>query len=167
MVRESSVIRDYLHPLAQAFTPTWPKGIVGGIVGFLALLYPVQALRDLMVLTVVLLVVDTSMGVLAIFVEGKAFESSKFRRVIGKSFGYFVVPASIYWSAKILSASFGSQGFDVMTASIVCGFVVLTELVSILENARRCGMGIPKKVITALRGKAKEMEGADPAEEPP
>ena len=162
------MIREYLHPLAQAFTPTWPKGIVGGLVGLLALLYPVQALRDLMVLTVVLLVVDTSMGVLAIFVEGKAFESSKFRRVIGKSFGYFVVPASIYWSAKILSASFGSQGFDVMIASIVCGFVVLTELVSILENAKRCGMAIPPKVIEALRGRATVLGGDEEnVDEPP
>lgn len=77
---------------------------------------------------------------------GVAIESRKAIRTAIKIAIYGLLVSAGYITESIIGAHF----ITVPIASTICGFIAVTELISIMENVGRMGYVIPKKLLNLL-----------------
>jgi toxin secretion/phage lysis holin len=90
-----------------------------------------------------LMIIDTILGLMATWYEGQPLTSRKFSRVVQKGVVYFLGISAGYF-ADI------SIGWQVIQATMIA-FIGVTELISILENMGRMGYQTPKKLLNQLK----------------
>lgn len=136
--------------VAQATLPsTLPKALAAGAALALDYLFPEQALRGAAGTALALVVIDTVTGVLAAWQTGEPVSSAKMGRVLVKILGYSCVVLAVALTTRAFPGGTVALPF---TTSLPLAFVIVTELVSVLENAHKAGLPIPKKWIKALKG---------------
>ena len=89
-----------------------------------------------------LIVLDFIFGIASARVNKQPVQSSKIRRSAFKVATYYLMVSAGFLAEK-------SVTFLPIDETILA-FLVLTELISILENAGRCGFAIPKTLLAQL-----------------
>lgn len=98
---------------------------------------------DALIAILMLMLIDTILGVAAVYKEGDEVTSRKFGRV--------VVKGSVYFSA--ISAGYFADLTVPFTAiqGTMVAFIGVTEFISVLENMGRLGYQTPKKLLNQLK----------------
>lgn len=98
--------------------------------------------HESLIALLLLIVLDFIFGIGAARVNGVGIKSSKIRRSAFKIATYYLMISAGFLTEKGIT-------FLPLDETILA-FLVLTELISILENAGRCGFAIPKKLLAQL-----------------
>ena len=134
----------FTAPLSKLGTFFNIKMIAGGGLAALAWLYdPLYA--EALVALFVLVLIDFVTGVAASRCEGEPIQSAKIRHTAMKLTAYFTMIAAGHISELTLPA------FACILDETITGYLVATELISILENMGRLGYATPANLITKLR----------------
>lgn len=152
-MKDLSSIRGFI---TQASLPdSLVKWCAGALALALEYVFPDVALRGAAATALALVVIDTVTGVLAATQTGVAVSSARMGRVLVKILGYSCVVLAVALATRAFPGGVAALPF---TSSLPIAFVVVTELVSILENAHRMGLPIPHRWIKALKGVQKSIE---------
>lgn len=124
---------DYLHSAYNSIV-----AILGGILGFLF-----GGLNGVLIALLCFIVMDFVTGVLTGIAEKNLSSDTAFKGLVMKFYELLIVSAAHMLDVYILK-----NGETIATA--VCFLFISTEGISLLENAARLGVPIPKKVISIL-----------------
>jgi len=91
---------------------------------------------------IIVIVLDIITGIFKAFVEHKINSSSSFKGILKKT-SYFIIIAITIVIERILAL-----GNDLKNMLII--FLILNEIISILENCKALGLKYPKFLISAL-----------------
>lgn len=111
-------------------------------------------LDNLLIALIVFAAVDYATGVLAAIIKKKLNSQIGFKGIAKKVFMFLIVGI-----ANIVDVRLIQTGSGVRTATIL--FYIANEGVSLLENAARCGLPIPKRlkdILTQLHEKSEKEE---------
>lgn len=100
--------------------------------------------KDALIAIFILLIFDFAIGLGAVKKNGEPIQSAKIFRSAIKVVVYFLLI-----SAGRL-AEIGTQSLFPIIDEVVMGFLAVTELISILENAGKLGYAIPQKLLNRL-----------------
>lgn len=134
-------LNDFLSVIYVVAQPTLIK-IVSAIVLTFAFFFG-NLYHDAVFAVVMLMVFDTVLGIWATITEGKPITSRRFSRVLIKGTVYLVSISAGYFVDLTVPG-------NAVQATMIA-FVSVTEFISILENAGRLGMEVPKKLLNHLR----------------
>lgn len=138
MVRELVDLKVILAKLAfDAAALKWLGALCMAIVSYFL---PAQAQRDAMVGAIWLILTDMVTGMIAARSTGKAITSAKLSRTIVKVIAYGAV---ISVASVVTRHIPGAAEFQGASITGVLTLMILTEAVSILENARAMGVTLP------------------------
>lgn len=90
-----------------------------------------------------LMILDTAMGMTCSYHNGEAITSRKFSRLIQKSIVYLTAISAGYFTDTTI-------GLQIIQSTVI-GFIGVTEFISILENMGRMGYHTPKKLLNQLK----------------
>ena len=142
------------------FDPPAAVGAVAGMVMslWLGLTVFVQAL-------LVVMIADVVTGLIAASVEGSVSSHASMRGLAKKSMQMILVMLVAWLSANLR----GYLGDGFPGADAVAGAFIVTELISILENAKRVGisLGPLERILAVARQTQPPTEKPQPATEPP
>lgn len=142
------------------FDPPAAVGAVAGMVMslWLGLTVFVQAL-------LVVMIADVVTGLIAASVEGRVSSHASMRGLAKKSMQMILVMLVAWLSANLR----GYLGDGFPGADAVAGAFIVTELISILENAKRVGinLGPLERILAVARQTQPPPEQRQPATEPP
>lgn len=128
-------------------------GLVGAILGYFL---PTSALQDMTVVAGILVIMDTITGVAASYNSGDAIKSARFSRVLSKILVYSCVIGAVSVAFKALP---GALPMREPAVSAVIGMIIVTELISIIENADRMDLKIvPKWIRNIVREQQRRFE---------
>lgn len=122
---------------------------IGGVCAFFW-----GGLDNLFIALLVFAAVDYATGVLAAIIKKKLNSQIGFKGIAKKVFMFLIVGI-----ANIVDVRLIQTGSGVRTATIL--FYIANEGVSLLENAARCGLPIPKRlkyILTQLHEKSEKEE---------
>ena len=122
---------------------------IGGVCAFFW-----GGLDNLFIALLVFAAVDYATGVLAAIIKKKLNSQIGFKGIAKKVFMFLIVGI-----ANIVDVRLIQSGSGVRTATIL--FYIANEGVSLLENAARCGLPIPKRlkdILTQLHEKSEKEE---------
>lgn len=122
---------------------------IGGVCAFFW-----GGLDNLFIALLVFAAVDYATGVLAAIIKKKLNSQIGFKGIVKKVFMFLIVGI-----ANIVDVRLIQTGSGVRTATIL--FYIANEGVSLLENAARCGLPIPKRlkdILTQLHEKSEKEE---------
>lgn len=132
---------DIISIISTTFAPTVTKLLASSGLFILFLVGPLY--HDAIIAVIMLMIIDTILGIAAVIYEGKAITSRKFSRVLHKGIVYLM---------SISAGHFVDLTMPVPIAqSTMIGFIAVTEFISILENMGRMGYHTPKKLLNQLR----------------
>ena len=123
----------------------WAASILCGIAGFLW-----GNLDGLLIALIVFMILDYMTGIIAGLIEKKLSSTTGFRGLLKKGLILLIVAVGHILDAHI----FGGE--TSMCRSAVIGFYLSNEGLSILENAGRIGIPLPKFLIKTLEQLRKE-----------
>jgi phage-related holin len=116
------------------------KWLVALLVSMADYVFPARGARDVAIATAMMILLDTATGVVAAWVKKKPISSREFARVLVKFVGYGSVTVVASVATKHVP---GLTDFQSATVSGVLTLILVTELVSILENAAKMGIKLP------------------------
>lgn len=132
---------DIISIVVATFTPSIAK-VLAAIALFISFFFG-DLYHDAIVAVLMLMIIDTILGVGVVVYEGHAITSRKFSRVLHKGIVYLM---------SISAGHFVDLTLPVAIAqSAMIGFVAVTEFISILENVGRIGFKTPKKLLNQLK----------------
>ena len=120
---------------------------IGGAFGFFW-----GGMDNLLIALIVFAAVDYATGVLAAIIEKKLSSAVGFKGIAKKVLMFLIVGI-----ANIIDVRLIQTGSGFRTATII--FYIANEGVSLLENATRCGLPVPKKlkdILTQLHDKSEK-----------
>lgn len=128
---------DTLGNLASLAWPKWLVALIGAIAAYI---FPTEGLIVEFAATAALIGIDTITGIIASITEQKPVTSNGFVRVLGKLIGY----ASVVCVVSILFRYIpGLTDWRIPAITAVMVLVMMTEGISIIENAKRLGIRVP------------------------
>ena len=130
------------HHIYSAFDLINIKIVASAILSVLFFLFG-SLYTEALIAIAMLMMMDTTLGVWASYIEGEEITSRRFSRAVVKSIVYFAGISAGYFADLTVP-------FDIMQATVI-GFVGVTEFISILENIGRMGFQTPKKLLNQLR----------------
>lgn len=156
-------MRD-LHAIPKLFTKlfadaSWVKYPCALLTALVAYVLPTEQVQNATIAAGALMLLDTVTGVVAARVSGKAISSASFSRVLVKILAY----GSVVLVAALTARNVPSLGFA--HEAVVMGVVVLiilTEGISIIENARRMGVKVPPGIDKLLQDKIDQVTAPEP-----
>lgn len=128
--------------VVNVFTTHLTSKTVGGILLAIETFMFDTGKHQALIALLLLIILDFIFGIGAVRVQKQQIQSSKIRRSAFKIATYYLMVSAGFLAEK-------SVTFLPIDETILA-FLVLTELISILENAGKCGFAIPKKLITQL-----------------
>jgi phage-related holin len=132
---------DIISIIGATFAPTISKILASAGLFILFLVGPLY--HDAIVAVIMLMIIDTILGITAVVYEGKPITSRRFSRVLHKGIVYLM---------SISAGHFVDLTLPVPLAqSTMIGFIAVTEFISILENMGRMGYHTPKKLLNQLK----------------
>ena len=132
---------DIISIISTTFAPTATKILASSSLFILFLIGPLY--HDAIIAVIMLMVIDTILGIAAVVYEGKPITSRRFSRVLHKGTVYLM---------SISAGHFVDLTMPVPIAqSTMIGFIAVTEFISILENMGRMGYHTPKKLLNQLK----------------
>lgn len=144
MVTMQEMAHYAVYKFQQVVHPDVYKILLSGIltVGFFFLghLY-----TDALIAIVMLIIIDTALGVVATYYEKQIISQSRFVNLLYKAIIYLTSISAGYFADLTIP-------FDFIQATMIA-FVGVTEFISILENIGRLGYATPKKLLNDLREK--------------
>ena len=132
-----------VYTLTVALHPSVVKSIFATSFVIFSFLFDVNQSMSLTALFVLILL-DFVAGVSAAKYLGEPIRSSKIKHTAIKITAYFVVIAGAHL------AEHGLASYLAVIDETVTAFFLLTELISLLENAGRLGVKTPKKLLNQL-----------------
>lgn len=100
--------------------------------------------HSIMMAILVLIVFDFITGVYASFITGQEIKSAKIFRTAIKVLVYFMMISASYLTEHSIQ-------INLYLDEIMMATIALTELISIVENAGRCGYVVPQKMLNKLK----------------
>ena len=146
-------LQNFYQSLSKMFSNIEVKAAAALALGWLEYVLPTDTARHIAIWCLVLIALDTVTGAWACIVKGEALESRKLARLGTKILGYGSVVVVCAAATNALPSAKGMQEIAVCS---VLGFVLATEGLSILENATKMGLPVPKKLKNALKGVKQE-----------
>lgn len=134
-------MNDIINIIISTFTPTTLK-VVTSMLLFASFIFGAHH-NDAIVAVIMLMVIDTGLGVAAVVYEGEAITSRKFSRVLHKGIVYMLSIAAGHFLDITMPYA--------LAQSTMLGFIAVTEFISILENIGRMGFKTPKKLLNQLK----------------
>lgn len=137
----------------------WLAAACGAVLGFLA---PTEAQQQAVIGLAGLIILDMVTGIAASRMKGGAITSARLSRTLGKLLAYGSVLAVIAVVCRTV------EGLDATHAALftaAAALGILTEALSIIENAQALGVKLPPWVTNVLRSRHNEAEGPSPADE--
>lgn len=126
---------DVTLPLCKvAFDHPWYKGFVTCVGGAVAWLLPAEWDKKAVLAVIVLMVLDFVTGITAAWVKGHKLQSVKAKKWVGRFVGYGV---AIMLAALLPRLLHDMQRWQEILVAMVCGPMVATELISIVENLEK------------------------------
>lgn len=132
---------NFVQIIQTTFEPTFLKILTTGLLFVVFMIGDVYTHLVLSVL--MLIIIDTILGVWATYHEGHPITSRRFARVVQKSTVYFLAISAGHFTDMTI-------GWNV-TQSTLIAFIAITELISILENMGRLGYQTPNKLLNQLK----------------
>lgn len=132
-----------IYTLSVALTPSAVKSTFAALFVIFSFLFDINQGMSLTALFVLILL-DFASGVSAAKYLGEPIRSSKIKHTAIKITAYFVVIAGAHLAEQGLAA------YLAVIDETVTAFFLLTELISLLENAGRLGVQTPKKLLNQL-----------------
>lgn len=126
------------------FEPSLAKMVVSASLTVLGFFFS-ELYTEGLIAVVMLMVIDTILGVCAAYHEGAVITSRRFSRSVVKGIVYLTAISAGHFADMTIPFS--------LIESTMIGFVATTEFVSILENVGRLGFQTPKKLLNQLQGK--------------
>lgn len=132
---------DIISIFIATFTPTWTK-ILASLAMFFAFMFGDNH-NQAITAVLMLMIIDTCLGVAAVVYEGHPITSRKFSRVLHKGIVYMLSIAAGHFLDITMPHA--------IAQSTMLGFIAVTEFISILENVGRMGFQTPKKLLNQLK----------------
>ena len=132
------------------------KGFVAVLAGLVNWMFPTPLLRETVIVAMVAVAIDTMTGLMAAWQSGQ-ISSRGFARVIIKGAGYFSVCFVASAATRYVPGLTDMHGFGVGAA---LGVILLTELISILENVHRMGLELPFGLTAILQQRLAQAQTA-------
>jgi len=133
-----------INRIVELCEPTFLKVVVSVILAVMGFLFSSLYLHGL-VAVVMLMIIDTILGVIASYREGKVITSKRFSQSIFKAMVYLTAISAGHFVDYTIP-------FNFIEATMI-GFIGTTEFVSILENMGRMGFATPNKLLNQLTNK--------------
>lgn len=134
-------MQDIINITIATFTPTCFKFLVSAML-FLSFIFG-ENYNEAIVAVLMLMVIDTVLGVAAVVYEGEAITSRKFSRVLHKGIVYMLSIAAGHFLDITMPYA--------LAQSTMLGFIAVTEFISVVENIGRMGFKTPKKLLNQLK----------------
>ena len=99
--------------------------------------------REALLALLTLITIDFFSALLVSYKTGETIQSSKIFRTALKTTVYFVLISAGFLAEKAIPVG--------MIDDIIIGFLVVTELISIMENASKAGYMIPRGLLNSLK----------------
>lgn len=148
-----------LDPVSKLFLDAWEyKALASALVSFIGFFLPSEQLRSMALGAFTLVILDTLSGAAVAIKKGVPFSSGKFSRVLSKLMLYSAVVGG---SAVVTRFVPGMSDYQQIGVVAVLTFVMITELISIFENAAAYGLKLPKGILSALQGRLKSDAGKE------
>lgn len=139
---------------AQMLTDhAWFKAASAAMGGWLAYILPTEAVRASCGACAILIAIDTITGIAASIRSGHPLSSAKFSRVLSKLIAYGSVVAVVSICGRYLP---GLADFRVPAITAALYLILATEGISVLENASKLDVKLPKGLVKWLKGKLQE-----------
>ncbi|MCK5018420.1 MAG: phage holin family protein [Candidatus Peribacteraceae bacterium] len=128
--------------MSKSFSNLYIKFTAGVSFSFVSFLFD-SLQREALIALLVLIVFDFFSALLVSYKLGEAIHSSKVFRTALKTTVYFVLISAGFLVEKAIPIG--------MIDDIIIGFLAVTELISIMENAAKAGYSTPKGLLNTLR----------------
>lgn len=134
---------SYIAQIMQKIFFAWQTKIVSGI-GLTILSFMFDALqRDALLALLILIIIDFFSALLAAYNTDEAIRSAKIFRTALKIVVYFLLVSAGFLAERAIPLGIIDE--------IILGFLVATELISVLENAARAGYAVPTGLLNTLK----------------
>lgn len=142
----------YLEQIASVFISLkqslGSKVLISGLITLYSFFFGIN-LSMIMLALMALITFDLLTGIIAAYVAGEPIESHKIFRSAMKFGVYLILVSAAHLTDTTI---FG----DIHLEEGMIGFLAVTELISIIENAGKMGYVVPKKLLNRLN----ELRGA-------
>lgn len=153
---------SFLKALTSLFAQAQTKVVAGAAGAVLGYFFPSSATRDMFVVSGILLLMDTITGTIAAWQTGEAMQSRRFARVLAKAMVYSCVAGAVSISLRVLPGTLSLQDEGV---TAILGLVIVTELISIIENADKMNLKVvPPWLRNLVRDTEKRLASKDAKE---
>lgn len=126
---------DVTMPLSKlAIDHPWLKAIVTAGGGVVSWLFPGAWDKKAVFAVITLLLLDFVTGITAAWASGQRLQSAKAKRWVGRFIGYAV---AILIAALIPRLMEGLSSYQEVMVAMICGPMVATELISLIENLEK------------------------------
>lgn len=160
---EKQVLSLTKHYLAQ-IQDAWPvKLAVAGVSAGVEYVLPTDALKALATGLLVLIVADWLTGLLASVKERVPITSSRMREGVIKHVGYALLVIASSAMSRVLDTYLNGVQFTPAILAAMLAYLCATEFKSVVENAGRMGVRVPKWAKKAARSLAKRFGDDGPS----
>lgn len=133
----------YVFTLVAKIVHNWVGKFIAGT-GLSILSFCFDSLqREALIALLILIIIDFFSALLVSYKTGETIQSSKVFRTALKTTVYFVLISAGFLAEKAIPMG--------MIDDIIIGFLAVTELISIMENASRAGYVIPRGLLNSLK----------------
>lgn len=134
---------QYVYNLSQRIIQVWELKLLTGISISIVAFFFDALQRDALIALLILIIIDFFSAVVVAYRNHEDITSARVFRTALKIVVYFSMVSAGFLAEKAVPLS--------ILDDIILGFLVLTELVSILENFGKAGYAIPVKLLKRIR----------------
>lgn len=132
--------------------------LIGGVLGYI---FHTAAVADMALVALIMVILDMISGMVAAWQTGEAISSRRASRSIAKLLAYSCGVAGVSLAFKVIP---GIGEARVVAITAVLGLVILTELISVMENMDKLGLKvIPSWVKNIVRDAASRTRKNEPS----
>lgn len=128
--------------MQKIFTAWQSKLAAGGFLSFFSFFFDALQ-RDALVALLALIIIDFFSALLAAYNSNESIKSAKIFRTALKIVVYFSLVSAGFLAEHTVAIGIIDE--------LILGFLAVTELISILENAGKAGYAVPKGLLNTLK----------------
>lgn len=134
---------SYISAITHKIIAAWhSKAIVGAALAFIGFFFD-KLQGEALIALLCLILMDFFSALLAAYKSGEPIRSSRIFHTALKIVVYFALVSAGFMAEKAVAIG--------VIDEVIMGFLVVTELISILENAGRAGYAVPTGLLNTLK----------------
>ena len=134
---------SYISVLMQKIVLAWQSKFITGLFFVVTSFFFDALQKDALLALTALIVIDFFTALLAAYKSGEPVRSAKVFRTALKMVVYFTLVSAGFLAEKAIAIG--------VIDEIILGFLVATELISVLENTAKAGYAVPTGLLNTLK----------------